>query len=134
MLIPVTSDGKKLVESGIFNSAVSANNDTTIQFNYNGLRVKLVINIYKDQTNGSPSVSAPDFVATVEEGVVVLKQSYRFIDQPGLSPGYTGMLVPFEVGVKPDQKKIYMTWRIELAKSVGGTLMAIAHYSFYEDE
>ncbi|HCA8112323.1 TPA: hypothetical protein QHS51_005011 [Klebsiella pneumoniae subsp. ozaenae] len=134
MLIPVTSDGKKLVESGLFNSTVSASNDTTIHFNYNGLRVKLVINVYKDQANSSPPTNVQDFVATVEDGVVVMKQPYRFFDQPGISPGYTGMLVPFEVGVKPDQKKIYMTWSIELAKSVGGTLMAITHYSFYEDE
>ncbi|HDS5197190.1 TPA: hypothetical protein QH134_004593, partial [Enterobacter hormaechei subsp. steigerwaltii] len=79
-------------------------------------------------------VKMPDFTIGIEDGVVVMKQPYKFSDQIGIDSGYTGMLKPFEIGLKPDGKKIYMSWKLEVHRSVGGDLVSQLLYSFYEDE
>ncbi|HCM9478718.1 hypothetical protein [Enterobacter roggenkampii] len=134
MIIPVTSSGKLLVESGVFNSPFLANNETEINFNYNGLKIKLILHVYIDVPGAITPTTLPDFNATIENGTVVMKQFYYFKEPQTPSWGYSGMLIPLEVGVKPDGKKIYMSWKTDVARSFGGTLMAVTHYSFYEDE
>ncbi|HHA1288135.1 TPA: hypothetical protein ACOEAG_000246 [Enterobacter cloacae] len=133
MIIPVTSDGKKLIESGTFNRVLSSSNDVLLTYNYDGLIVKLLITIYFDAPAGLPSLPLPNFVPTVENGEVILKQPIRYSESNGYPSGSGGMLIPYEIGVKPDGKKIYMSWGIVIGKTVGGTLVASTQYSFYED-
>lgn len=134
MIVSVTSEGRKLVGSGVFNSAFTSANQIVFNFNYIGLRVKLEIKLFLDPPGGQPPVKMPDFTIGIEDGVVVMKQPYKFTDQIGIDAGYTGMLKPFEIGLKPDGKKIYMSWKLEVHRSVGGDLVSQLLYSFYEDE
>ncbi|WNI51498.1 MULTISPECIES: hypothetical protein [Enterobacter] len=133
MKISVVSDGKILVESGVFNSIVAANNESQIRFNYDGLYIKFLINTYIDPPANIPPYPLPNFQGMVENGEVVLRQPVRCNDSSGVTNGYAGMLVPLEVGVKHDGKKIYMSWSINIIRAIGGALVATTHYSFYED-
>ncbi|MDY4333031.1 hypothetical protein SOV78_03360 [Pectobacterium brasiliense] len=133
MNISVVSDGKKLIESGIFNSTFGAINESQLQFTYDGLFVKLLINLYFDYQSGFNHFPLPNFQATVENGVVILRQPVKCNESPGVSSGFSAMLVPFEVGVKNNGKKIYMSWSIGISRSLGGLLVASTQYSFYED-
>ncbi|MCS3430026.1 hypothetical protein [Klebsiella sp. BIGb0407] len=130
MQISVTSGGKSLVESGIFNAELSSTNEVIIHFNYNKLKINLDFQVFI----GSLPAGMTDFSANLEQGVVVLKQNITFTESQFTTWGYTGMLVPFEVGVKPDGKKIYLSWKADVGRSLGGALIAVIHYSFYEDE
>lgn len=134
MIVSVSSEGRKLVASGVFNSAFVSGNEVTFNFNYLGLRIKLVILLFIDPPSNQPPIQMPEFTIGVEEEVVVMRQPYKFSELIGIDKGYCGMLVPFEMGVKSDNKKIYMSWKIDVDKSVGGTMVAQLQYSLYEDE
>lgn len=134
MIISVISEGKRLVESGVFNSPFTPSNEVTFNFNYIGLRMRLIITLFLEPPSSQPPIQLPDFKIGVEDGVVVMRQPYKFTDSIGINSGYAGMLRPFEMGVKPDGKKIYMSWKINVDKSVGGSIVAQLQYSFYEDE
>ncbi|CAM6868470.1 hypothetical protein RJO42_002100 [Enterobacter hormaechei] len=133
MIIPVVSDGKKLIESGVFNSIFNNINESQLQFVHDGLVVKLVISAHFDNPLNLPANQLPSFTAAVENGEVMLRQPVRCNENTGVTNGFAAMLVPLEIGVKNNGKKIYMSWTIGVARSIGGVLVATTHYSFYED-
>ncbi|MEG2040292.1 MAG: hypothetical protein RR068_04175 [Hafnia sp.] len=129
----MVSDGKKLIESGIFNSLFSNANESQLQFVHDGLVVKLVITTHFENPLNVSAHPIPNFLAAVENGEVVLRQPVRCNENTGVTNGFSAMLVPIEIGVKNNGKKIYMSWTIGVARSIGGVLVATTHYSFYED-
>lgn len=133
MNIPVVSDGRKLIESGIFNSMFNASNESQLQFLHDGLVVKLLINVHFDPPPNLPPLPLPNFLAAVENGEVILRQPVRGNENSGVASGFASMVVPLEIGVKTNGKKIYMSWAIGISRSIGGQLVAATHYSFYED-
>ncbi|KYN63188.1 hypothetical protein [Pantoea agglomerans] len=128
MIISASSNNKLLIESGVFNQIVSYGVDNTLSFNFNGLMVNLRTILF-----GAHEVYNHNITAGVENGYVIINQPYRLPDNDFTPTMQQGMLVPYEVGKKPDGKRIYISWRSKLQKAGNGTLVLNTSYSFYED-
>ena len=112
---------------------LNASNESQLQFLHDGLVVKLLISAHFDPPITSPQLPMPGFQGSVENGEVILRQPIRCNENSGVSNGFAAMLVPLEIGVKNNGKKIYMSWSVGISRSIGGQLVAATHYSFYED-
>nr|ELR5252003.1 hypothetical protein [Providencia rettgeri] len=132
MKATVITDGKKISDSGILNSTIM-NNASAIIFNYDGLQINLITNIVHGPTypNVTPNVTQ-NFNASVENGVVMLRQTCFINEMLAPSVGATGMLVPLEVGTKADGKKIFLSWSSSVMKTVNYVYVLVTSYTFYE--
>ena len=123
MIINVTCNGKKLVESGTFNHVLDSADSSEVSFAYDGLKVKLHTRLLPEDYNKRQILEGE-----VKDGVVFLTHAQQL---PALTEP-TGMLVPLEVG-KRGQTKIYFSWLTLFFKSNAGVMVASTTYSFYED-
>lgn len=123
MLINVSGNGKKLIGSGTFNHVLNDLGYSELLFNINGLRVKLIT-----QTLAENNIKHQEILASVEDGVVVLRHHQR----PSYTAEPAGMLIPMEIGSRGD-KKIYISWLSFILTTNEGAKAASTTYSFYED-
>ncbi|MBJ2108362.1 MULTISPECIES: hypothetical protein [Proteus] len=127
----VSTDGKIISDSGILHSTIM-NNMSTINFNYDGLLINLTTTIINSSySNVTPNV-AQNFTASVENGIVILRQTCFINETLTPSIGNVGMLVPIEVGTKVDGKRIFLSWNSSVMKTVGCVYVLTSTYTFYE--
>jgi len=123
MLISVSGDGKKLIESGTFNHVLGDAGMSEIMFNVSGLSVKLITKTLPEHSHTHQTITA-----RVEDGIVILEhaQKVQLIAAP------SGMLVPMEIGSR-NNRKVYVSWLSFILKTNEGVNAASTTYSFYED-
>lgn len=130
MAVSVITNNTIVVQSGVLNSPI-VNNMSIISFIYDGLPINLVTTL----SYGQPQLPQQNtFFANVENGIVSLNQvcivNANLID---VKKGSTGMLIPFEVGTKPNGKKISMSWSSSVLTTNGGVYVLSTSYTIYEE-
>lgn len=123
MLINITGNGRKLIESGTFNHVLGDAGSSEIIFTVSGLNVKLLTKILPESNSVHQTING-----RVENGVVVIEhaQQVQFIATPA------GMLIPMEIGAR-NNKKLYFSWLTYILTTNEGVKAASTTYSFYED-
>lgn len=124
MLVQTVANGKKLVDTGQFHVHIENEENQELDFSYNGLKVKLKINILKDSDSQQDNIQA-----SVDSGVVIFNHYQKI---PGIYAPF-GVVTPIEVGRKPDGKAILITWMVSVLRGRNSVVVAIVSYSFYEE-
>ncbi|HCR3980645.1 TPA: hypothetical protein OOF39_000045 [Kluyvera ascorbata] len=125
MLVSVSGNGLKLIESGIFHLEVNGDSGHELKFNWGNLRIIINTSIIgdKDETTEGINVDVKDNVIVFNH---VTKKPSPWVP--------LGLAIPSEIGAKNDGKKIYFSWSTNVTHLGSDRYVLVINYSFYEDE
>ncbi|ENO0458951.1 hypothetical protein ACAK56_002943 [Salmonella enterica] len=127
MVVEVSANGKKLVDTGVFHYEHYDNqNDEGLKITYNGLN--MFIRIVNSPDTGS---SSDRITANVNDNNVTFLYECKSYESTFRTPN--GFIKPIEVAMNNGQK-IYISWTAIAYKQGPGRALFAITFSIYEDE